>query len=505
MLTDVIEVDLDAAVRDDGTEMVVGGVSYFVIGGVGICMISVLIIAIALLARRGRSEQQMKKTLDEYDSQSLGDAGWLGRDLPHQEHYITANGTVGTRGHAKWKTNHVDPENNEEITLDWEDVDFEMSTTGSRLCSNNDDEGDVSVMYSTSGDLDNDDEAYSYVGGGNDDDDDNDGNNDKFETALSNARSSHSHIRLTRFDIDNADEAYLRGIPSPDGYAEGHLLSRQVNHNDDTYMAVNTKEARRRKGISAPAHTGDMPNFSGISNLIRIQSSSIGDDLDESYLNREDVEQFRRESRALSLPEDPADLVDSMDKFGDSDDVIRAMASVGLEPREGEDASRGSNVSSKYSGLRTNHSDLVSNADSSAEWLHLANLISDVDISAGWLPLPKLEKTTKRPSSKKTARRTIRISKKPSVRSEPDVSHQLGSTLSPVAPMDWDQAMAESMHDFSSVCGSDKAPTSNPLFAEEFDGTVGLTSAFGKSSHARANPLYHGDINEGDETGAAAK
>ena len=53
------------------------------------------------------------------------------------------------------------------------------------------------------------------------------------------------------------------------------------------------------------------------------------------------------------------------------------------------------------------------------------------------------------------------------------------------------ESMVESIHDFSSVVGSDKAPTSNPLFADDVDGTEDtVTSAFGESTPARSNPLY---------------
>jgi hypothetical protein len=143
----------------------------------------------------------------------------------------------------------------------------------------------------------------------------------------------------------------------------------------------------------------------------------------------------------------------------------------------------------------------------------------DNDGAGSWLPINTsssvkgTRKSRKWTATMKKAARNLTIrgssgaagsrgSKKHSVvKPENDTSNYLAeqpdvqvprNDMSPVAPMDWEEAMAESMHDFSSVVGTDKVATSNPLFADDVDGTEDtVTSAFGKSTPARSNPLFH--------------
>jgi hypothetical protein len=84
---------------------------------------------------------------------------------------------------------------------------------------------------------------------------------------------------------------------------------QNIFHNAwNRYMRVDTETSRTRKGIkTTPKHLAPMPSFSGVTKFLRndtTASSTMVDDVDvdaDPYLNHEDVEQFRRESRISSL------------------------------------------------------------------------------------------------------------------------------------------------------------------------------------------------------------
>jgi len=127
--------------------MAVGGVSYFVIGGVVACMFSVIVFAAVVLVRRTRRARD-GKTLNQKDNQDTDD--WKTRTVfVSPDNYIANTGRGGVQ--AEWLSALNDENNDVDgINLDWDDHQHvDVCVKHVLRTSSQDDDNDVSEMYST--------------------------------------------------------------------------------------------------------------------------------------------------------------------------------------------------------------------------------------------------------------------------------------------------------------------------------------------------------------------
>jgi hypothetical protein len=313
------------------------------------------------------------------------------------------------------------------------------------------------------------------------------------------AESMRCKIRLRRFST-NAGRNLGQRVLSPDEYTDPRFAAAKNDlADDDTYMYVDTAAARVRKGQTAVGTDVDVVHFSyreADDGLEYLQAMGAGEETPDvsGHAGR-------------ALPEDAADLIASMVGDEEADDVVRAMASVGLSgevfqsrataPRPFESPTAPLEVSSFFGGSRRMSSSMWSDDGVSvvvSQGLGGRPILSPLDhrtTSTGELPAMDNEW----PDSAAHMRQGAG-----GIRAY--VQDQLPGMLgpnSPVSPMLWESALSDYSNSVASAFGEDKSTTANPLFNDSFSSELSgqdedhLKSVFGDDKPAQANPLYDGD------------